>query len=67
MNNLKEQKCPKCDFRAMKSWVDLSEEEKLLVEKLPLNAEFTYEKRKNHFFCLRCWFETDFGNEETII
>jgi len=41
----------------MKSWADLTGEQKFLAEKLPASAEFTAEERKKHRFCTRCWFE----------
>jgi len=41
----------------MKSWEDLNSEQKILVEKLPLNTEFSRAQRKKHRFCDRCWFE----------
>ena len=49
--------CPQCGAPKMKSWLDLTDEQKFLVERMPLNAEFTSEKRKKHRFCERCWFE----------
>jgi hypothetical protein len=51
MNN----KCPKCDYKKLKTWGELSEEEKMFVKVLPAN--FTKEQRKKHRFCVRCWFE----------
>jgi len=41
----------------MKSWPELTADEKLLADKLPLSAEYCLEKRKKHRFCTRCWFE----------
>jgi hypothetical protein len=41
----------------MKSWADLTEEQKLLAERLPMSAEYSLEERKKHRFCTRCWFE----------
>jgi hypothetical protein len=41
----------------MKSWEELSDEQKFLIERLPLNAEFSRKQRKKHRFCERCWFE----------
>jgi len=41
----------------MKAWAELSDEQKMLVERLPLSAEFTLSQRKKHRFCTRCWFE----------
>ncbi len=49
--------CLNCDGMRVKAWNDLSEEEKMLVERLPGSAEFTPAERKKHRFCTRCWFE----------
>jgi len=57
MKGLHEKNCPKCHFPKMKSWEELSDEQKFLIEKLPLNAEFSLRQRKKHRFCERCWFE----------
>ena len=52
-----EKTCPKCHSPKMKSWPELTADEKLLVKSLPLSVEFTLIKRKKHRFCTRCWFE----------
>ena len=58
MKSLTDEKtCPRCGAPKMKSWRELSDEQKFLVERLPLNTEFTLEQRKKHHFCERCWFE----------
>ncbi len=41
----------------MKTWPELSTDEKLLVKSMALSAEFTIIERKKHRFCTRCWFE----------
>jgi len=57
MKGLHEKTCPKCHSLKMKSWEELSDEQKFLAEKLPLNTEFSRAQRKKHRFCERCWFE----------
>jgi hypothetical protein len=57
--------CPRCDSPKMKSWSELTDEEKMLVEKLPISAEIPLGQRKKHRFCTRCWFE-DTGRESTL-
>jgi len=52
-----EKNCPRCGATKMKSWRELSDEQKFLVERLPLNTDFSPEQRKKHRFCERCWFE----------
>lgn len=49
--------CPNCGSAKMKNWENLTDEEKLLVEKLPPFADFSSEQRKKHRFCGRCFFE----------
>jgi hypothetical protein len=49
--------CPKCHLPKLKSWQELTDEQKFLVERLPLNTKFTRAERKKHRFCERCWFE----------
>lgn len=49
--------CPQCCLRKMKTWQELSFEEKILAEKMPLNTEFTHQERQKHRFCTNCWFE----------
>jgi len=49
--------CPRCYSHAMKRWDELSDEECMLAERLPLSAEYKMQERKKHRFCTRCWFE----------
>lgn len=57
MNNEKfmNNKCPKCDYKKLKTWDELSEDEKMAV-RVRL-SDFSLEQRKKHRFCVRCWFE----------
>ena len=54
---LNEHICPRCHSPKMKDWESLSDEEKMLAERLPMSAEYSRETRKKHRFCTRCWFE----------
>ncbi len=54
-----EKTCPRCRSPKMKSWIELTDEEKFLAERLPMSAEYTAEQRKQHRFCARCWYEDD--------
>jgi len=49
--------CPRCDNKKLKTWEELTDEQKFLVERLPMSAEFSLEERKKHRFCERCFFE----------
>ena len=62
MINKREYICPQCGSPKMKSWAELTEDQKLLAKSLPMSAEYTREERKKHYFCTRCWFETSKGD-----
>ncbi|HEY0049076.1 MAG TPA: hypothetical protein VGB68_07310 [Pyrinomonadaceae bacterium] len=55
--------CPRCEASLLKEWRDLTDEQKFLVERLPLNTEFPPAERKKHLYCPRCWHEVP--NAET--
>ncbi len=57
MKGFDEKMCPECHHAKMKTWEELSDEQKFLAERLPLSAEFSSKQRKKHRFCERCWFE----------
>lgn len=52
-NNL----CPKCFAPKMKDWNELTDEQKFLVERLPLSADYSLAQRKKHRFCVQCFYE----------
>jgi hypothetical protein len=66
MSDFHEKMCPICHHRAMKSWEELTDEQKFLAERLPLNTEFPAEQRKKHRFCERCWFEDFQSKTENV-
>jgi hypothetical protein len=41
----------------MRDWDELTDDEKLLAERLPASAEYSTAERKKHRFCVRCWYE----------
>jgi len=52
------QTCPRCDKRGMKSWSELTDEEREVVKRLPLSAKYSLEERQaTHRWCTRCWYE----------
>ena len=59
MKNLNSEICPRCQIGKLKTWSELSADERILAERLPASAEVSPEERKRHLFCPRCWFETD--------
>ena len=54
---MNEKICPKCDFPNMKTWDELNEEQKMLVERLPMSAALSIDQRRKNLFCPRCWHE----------
>jgi DNA-directed RNA polymerase subunit RPC12/RpoP len=59
MESFHEIYCIRCGSQKMKSWDELSDEQKFLVERLPASAEFSLDERKKHLFCPRCWNEVE--------
>ncbi|HSB28734.1 MAG TPA: hypothetical protein VLE19_12795 [Pyrinomonadaceae bacterium] len=50
--------CPRCEKRGLKTWAELSDDEREAVRRLPLSAEYPEEERKaSHRWCTRCWYE----------
>lgn len=49
--------CPQCRAAALKKWEELSDEEKMLAERLPASAHLSLEQRRRNYFCPRCWYE----------
>lgn len=64
MESFQEIYCVRCGSQKMKRWDELSDEQKFLVERLPLSADFSPEERKKHRFCERCWFEESISESE---
>jgi ribosomal protein S27AE len=56
--------CPRCGEVRLKTWDELTSDEKFTAERLPGSAQAPPEKRKRHVFCPRCWFETEIAEVE---
>jgi hypothetical protein len=42
----------------MKSWSELTDEQREVVKRLPLSASYSLEERQaSHRWCTRCWYE----------
>ena len=52
-------KCPKCDYKRLKTWNELSDDEKIIVK--VKHSEYSLAARKRHRFCVRCGFEEVVG------
>lgn len=57
IENLTQKNCPQCGAPVLKSWDELSDEQKFLVERSAPSGDFTPAERKRHRFCARCFFE----------
>ena len=53
------ERCARCGARPLRSWQELSEEEREVVKRLSASADYTLEERTaRHRWCPRCWHET---------
>ncbi len=51
--------CPQCRGGRLKSWKELTSDEKFVAERLPtIAAAASPSERHGHLFCTRCQFET---------
>ena len=57
MKGFDEKKCPRCEHPRMKTWNELTGDEKILAERLPQSATYARRERETHLFCPRCWHE----------
>ena len=56
--------CPRCGAARLKTWDELTSDERFTAERLPASAEASPERRKRHLFCPRCWFEIETFEEK---
>jgi hypothetical protein len=54
---MQEKICPNCHYPQMKSWEELTADQKFVVERLPMSATLSLKQRKKNLFCPRCWHE----------
>ncbi len=47
--------CPKCGHRKLKTWNDLSEDEKIIAKRVTDAEDFSIKDLKLMTFCVRCW------------
>jgi len=51
-------RCPRCDAEQLKTWAELKDDEREVVDRLPNSATYgTAERRNRHRWCTRCWYE----------
>lgn len=50
--------CPRCGAARLRSWGELSDEEREVARRLPAATDFNSgERERTHRWCVRCWFE----------
>lgn len=56
----KKDPCPRCGIGKLIRWDELSDEEKMIVQRLPDSYDVTHPARiKRHRWCTKCWYEDD--------
>jgi len=48
--------CPRCLVKGLRSWTELTPEERMVIERHPATALIPPELRKRHRFCPRCFY-----------
>ena len=62
-----ERSCPRCHEGVMRSWAELTDEEREVVRRLPGAVDFSAtERQPTHQWCTRCWHE-ETGSEQTYL
>ena len=60
-------RCPKCGGETMRTWEQLSDDEREVVRRLPGSADYEFSERQaTHRWCTRCWHEQTSGSEHTV-
>jgi len=58
--------CPRCGAGRLHAWGELSDEDREMVKRLPVSAEYSLDERKaRHRWCTRCWYE-ETGRSPTL-
>lgn len=56
-------RCPRCAAERLRTWNELSDEEREVVRRLPAAADYSLEERKSmRRWCNRCWYEESGGS-----
>jgi hypothetical protein len=59
-------RCPRCEGR-LRSWDELSDEEREMIKRLPASADYSLDERKaRRRWCTRCWFEETCGSPTMV-
>ena len=55
-------RCPRCGEGRMRNWIELDEEERMIVRRLPLYSQVSADARESMIrWCTRCWYEETQG------
>jgi hypothetical protein len=58
MNEQSEINCPRCGEGQLRTWDELSEEERRVARSLPGSVDYTPgEREAMHRWCTNCWYE----------
>src|SRR5207253_9299096 len=50
--------CQRCGTQRLRTWLELTDDEREVVRRLPASADYSFEERKaRHRWCTRCWYE----------
>jgi hypothetical protein len=59
MNDGLNNQCPRCAAGRLKTWLELADEEREVVLRLPESADYSAaERQSSHRWCTRCWHES---------
>jgi hypothetical protein len=61
-----EHRCPRCHAERMRTWDELSDEEREVVKRLAESAGYKEaERQRMHRWCTRCWYEATRNDERS--
>ena len=53
-----DRRCPKCGEKTLRTWVELGDDEREVVRRLPGSADYQASEREGtHRWCTTCWHE----------
>ena len=61
---ISDKRCPRCGEEPLRTWEELSDDERQVVQRLPDSTFYDASERETlHRWCTRCWFESTVGSE----
>ncbi len=58
INDQSETKCPRCGEGQLRDWNELSDEERMIVQRMPESVDYTPgEREAMHRWCMNCGYE----------